>query len=160
MTEPGEHGAIRWEAMRVALMVQRLPALIADDGQPLIVRQAALDSFYVNLRTLIEFLKVPRPKQAHAPDISADNITPGWQPSISDEQAKRLFGDWDGVSKHLVHFSAVRTDQIPKAAADIHRAADDALAVWDQLAEANEGHGFLLRTALLPDVDLEVFLDP
>jgi hypothetical protein len=119
------------EATRIAAMVDRLPPKIFSGRNSGIVQQAALDSFYVNVRLLIEFLEV-RPAIG---DVSASKTLPGWSTSfLTATDRKQLVGYHKDTSKHVVHFSRKRTNQLTVNTAGIRQVVDAVLAVWDEFA--------------------------
>jgi hypothetical protein len=116
-------------------MVAQLPAVITDPQYPAVVRQAALDSFYVHVRTLIEYLEVPKPPQSspRPPDFKASGYVQGWTPPTDTARNARLNDYWTDASKHVVHFSQVRPLEGEKTDVEIRAIADDVLAVWQDL---------------------------
>ncbi|MGV0875182.1 AAA family ATPase [Mycolicibacterium sp. XJ879] len=131
-------GEVRMEAARTAAMVAQLPAVISDRQFPYIVRQAALDSFYMHVRTLIEYLEIPRtksPKHQQPPqDFKASSVVAAWTAPTDAIRNTRLNDYWTDASKHFVHFSQLRPEQTEKTQAEIHAIADDVLEVWNELA--------------------------
>jgi hypothetical protein len=119
-------------------MVGQLPSRVADlDDQ--IVANACLESFFVHVRLLAEFL-IRRPP---AKDFSALDFL--W-PVPTTPEAKRLADQWWNVaSKHVVHFSRTR---VPDDIADVEvvqdvvgfmtEAARDAFAVAADFVAALE----------------------
>lgn len=131
------------EATRIAAMVDRLPPKIFSGRNSAILQQAALDSFYVNVRLLIEFLEV-RPAPG---DVSASKTLPHWPPpSLTTAERAKLERYHKDTSKHVVHFSTKRTNQIAVTPAGIREVKDGVLAVWDQFAIAS-AHPLVPRTA-------------
>jgi hypothetical protein len=102
--------------------------------------------FFVQVRTLIEFLGGVRPKNSL--DLSAqDTLTDiSWTPRLDDTLKTRLDDHWQMASRHLVHFSKNRVVAEsghyvePKTdRRDLEAIADDVLEVWDQYAtESND----------------------
>jgi len=86
-------------------MVHRLPAVIHDPNTPELLKQAALECFFVHVRTLIEFLGGVRPKNSL--DRSAqDTLTnTSWTPRLNAPLKARLNDHWQMASQHLLHFS-------------------------------------------------------
>jgi hypothetical protein len=147
---PGlSQNAIRFEARRIAEMVDRLPAVIWDMDNSELIRQAALECFFVHVRTLIEFLgiRAPDPRDRSARDTLANT---NWTPTLDAGLRARLDADWEMVSQHLVHFSKARVlDETGRAVVPstdrsaLERIANDVLAVWDQYA-TESNHNLLV----------------
>ncbi|MEB3065673.1 hypothetical protein [[Mycobacterium] zoologicum] len=134
---------IRREATRVAAIVHHPPDEIFSSTNSALQQQAALDAFYVGIRLLIEFLEV-RPANR---DQSASDTLPGWSIShMTQPEVGQLLAYHEDTSKHVVHFSTLRTNQIQVNEPDIRKVADDILAVWDEFARAS-AHPFVLRSA-------------
>lgn len=75
-----------------------------------VVRNACLESFFVNLRLCIEFIaRSPNDK-----DIHARMFLPDW--SFSDPELNRL---WDLASKHVAHLSFKRLDALPDSTDEV-----------------------------------------
>jgi hypothetical protein len=120
--------------------------VIHHPNTPELLKQAALECFFVHVRTLIEFLGGVRPKDSR--DWSAqDTLTnTSWTPRLDAPLKARLNDHWEMASQHLVHFSKKRVvDQSghyvePKTdRSDLDAIADDVLGVWDQYAtESND----------------------
>jgi hypothetical protein len=115
--------------------------VIVDTSQPVLIRQAAIESFYVNVRTLLEFFGVWQPKagqpKAGQPkkDSTAVDILPTWSHNLTPAAEARLLEHWLDASKHLVHFSKTkRTQEVRPTEAYIRAVADDVLVVWDRFA--------------------------
>jgi hypothetical protein len=132
--------AIRFEARRIAEMVDRLPAVIWDMNNSELIRQAALECFFVHVRTLIEFLGI-RPQDARDRSARDTLANTGWTPTLDAALKARLDADWETISQHLVHFSGSRvldeTGNVVVPSTDLaalQRVADDVLAIWDQYA--------------------------
>lgn len=140
---------IRREATRVAAIVHHLPDEIFSSTNSALQQQAALDAFYVAIRLLIEFLEV-RPANR---DQSASDTLPSWSVSqMTEAEIGLLLGYHDDASKHVMHFSTLRTNQIQVNEPDIRKVADEILAVWDEFARAS-AHPFVLRSAGLAGYD-------
>jgi len=128
-------------------MVHRLPAVIWEPNTPELLRQAALECFFVHVRTLIEFLGGVRPKDPRRRDRSAqDTLTNNnWTPNLTPAVKARLNDHWEKASQHLVHFSKSRVvDQTGQyvapgtARSDLEAIANDVLGVWDQYATESD----------------------
>lgn len=138
--------ATRIEASRIAQMVDLLPAAVHAPDTPGLMRQAAVECFFVHVRTLIEFLEVRptgdnRDRSARDTRLDAKGRPTNWRPTLDPALAARLKDDWDTTSAHLVHFSKRRVfDEqghfvpVSTELADLEAIADDVLAVWDQYA--------------------------
>lgn len=126
------------EAARVAFLINVLPPLAYDPALPLIVQGACLESFFVHVRAMIEFLEVkPTGRKS---DYSASTLVADWSPS-TDPRNQRLVEYWETASQHLMHFSRKRVKQesgiweSPDVEpANLAAMADDVLAVWDEFA--------------------------
>jgi hypothetical protein len=151
---PSDINKIRREATRIAAMVDRLPVKIFKANNSAMLQQAALDSFYVNVRLLVEFLEVePASRDASAAD-TLPKIYPPWRPTLGRPERNRLRAYHNDTSKHVVHFSWLRRNEIAVNRAGIRQIATDVLAVWDQFAIAT-AHPLVPRTANLKHVNLE-----
>jgi hypothetical protein len=147
---------IRREATRIAAMVDRLPTKIFKNNNSAMLRQASLDSFYVNVRLLIEFLEVQPDRRDSSAADTLLNISPSWRPSLTAAERKRLVRYKEDASKHVVHFSkTLRTNEIQVNRPGIRQVATDVLAVWDQFAIAS-AHSLVPRTADLKYWNLEL----
>ena len=100
--------ATQFEARRLAEMVDQLPAVILDMDNSELIRQAALECFFVHVRQLIEFLGIrpPDPRDRSARDTFTNT---NWPPTFDAALRARLDADWEMVSQHLVHFSSMWT---------------------------------------------------
>ena len=101
---PNYKQASQFEARRLAEMVDQLPAVILDMDNSELIRQAALECFFVHVRTPIEFLGIrpPDPRDRSARDTFTNT---NWPPTFDAALRARLDADWEMVSQHLVHFS-------------------------------------------------------
>jgi hypothetical protein len=141
------------EATRIAAMVDRLPPKIFSRSNSVVVQQAALDSFYVNVRLLIEFLEVRADKRDASAADTLPGVSPPWTPTLTAAEKTALLGYHDDTSKHVVHFSIQRTHQIQVTKDGIQTIADDVLAVWDQFAIAS-AHPLVARRADLKKIEM------
>lgn len=137
---PSERTARILEAGRVAAMVDALLDAIYAGDLSALVQQACLESFFVHVRGLLEFLQIKAagPKR----DFSASDVLVSWKPQTEQVSKEKLLGYWKIASSQLMHFSRNRVKQegVPPVAVDTsHEAlraiADDVLVVWDQLAK-------------------------
>jgi hypothetical protein len=144
---PNYKQATQFEATRLAEMVDELPAVILDTDNSELIRQAALECFFVHVRTLIEFLGIrsPDPRDRSARDTLANT---NWTPTLDAALRARLETDWEMISQHLVHFSKARVvDEAGKVVlpgtdrSSLERIANDVLAVWDQYATESDDLG-------------------
>jgi hypothetical protein len=137
---PSWIASLAMEAAKTAETIEKLPAVrYPDDGVIVpLLQQAGVESFFVNVRGLIEFLAI-RPATR---DRAASDLLPSWTPVVDAPTHARLEQCWLTASQHLMHFGQVRTKQedgtvtvvdVEKAA--LEAIADDVLAVWDQFAE-------------------------
>jgi hypothetical protein len=121
-------------------MAEKLPAVCyPDDGVIVpLLQEAGVQSYFVNVRSLIEFLGIkPAPR-----DRKASDLLPNWAPSVDQAAKTRLLQHWRTATKHLVHFGQVRTKQedgtvevVNVEKADLQTIADDVLALWDEFAD-------------------------
>lgn len=133
-------------------MVDRLPERIFNESDALI-QQAALDSFFVNLRLLLEFLEAcPQPR-----DKSASNTLGGktvWPTAFLTPGKKRTLRKYyRETSKHVVHFSSKRTEQITATRRKVRAMSRTVLALWDEFAKVS-ANPFVPRAADLKKVEL------
>lgn len=137
---PSWNTALAIEAAKTAEMVEKLPAVCyPDDGVIVpLLQEAGVQSFFVNVRSLLEFLRI-HPAEG---DRSARDLLPRWTPSVDPATRTRLEQHWRTATKHLVHFGQVRTKQedgtvevvnLQKAA--LQTIAGDVLGLWDEFAE-------------------------
>lgn len=89
-------------------MIAELPRYVQDPRVSYGLQVAAVDSFFVHQRLLIEFL-VRRQAQN---DIHRDDYTTGFSlQTIDPGLAAKLDGEWELASRHVVHFSDYRVPQ-------------------------------------------------
>lgn len=122
----------------MAFLINVLPPLAYDRTLPVIVQGACLESLFVHVRAMIEFLEVK--PTGHTSDYSASTLVADWSPS-TDPRNQRLVKNWETASQHLMHFSRKRVKQESDIweSPDVEPAAlaamaDDLLAVWDEFA--------------------------
>lgn len=134
--EPSEINRVRATAAGLCAKVKVLPDHIfaCPPGYPGVVRSALVDSFFVSVRTLLEFLLIHPPRKT---DFTAARIKTGWTPQLTPTQSADLNAHWEAVSKHLVHFSAQRAEAVQVDEALVRALATDVLSVWDQFAAAS-----------------------
>ena len=117
-------------------MVEKLPAVCyPDDGAIVpLLQEAGVQSFFVNVRSLIEFLGIIKPAKE---DRSASDLLPNWTPPEDDEARRtRLVQHWRTASQHLMHFGQARTKRedgtvevVNVEKADLQAIADDVLGL-------------------------------
>ena len=132
--------ALAIEAAKTAEMVEKLPAVCyPHDGiiVPLL-QEAGVQSFLVNVRSLIEFLGI----KPAARDRSASDLLPNWTPPVDQATRTRLEQHWTTPSQHLMHFGKPRTKKedgtvevVSVEKADLEAIANDVLDLWDEFAE-------------------------
>lgn len=129
------------EARRVAEMIEKLPAVCYANGTVPLLQQAGVECFFVHVRSMVEFLGI----HTDSRDRSAKDILASWSPpgeSGPDVATwPKLNDHWVTASKHVMHFSQLRTKQdngtqvrVPVEQADLEAIANDVLALWDQFA--------------------------
>ncbi|MFB7424717.1 hypothetical protein ACFC0K_15740 [Streptomyces hydrogenans] len=111
--------------------------LTKDEALPGVLRVACIESFWVNVRLLTEYLVK---FTTHADDIHVHDLVPNWEEPVG-EVADRLKKDWITASKHVMHFSKQRTpedlaDITPVSNEDHERIARDLRTVYDQFCQA------------------------
>ncbi|MER8233643.1 hypothetical protein [Streptomyces sp. NPDC094049] len=116
--------------------------LAATNGIPGVVRVACIESFWVNVRLLVEFLvKLPNdPRNANA-----RTLVPDWQKPTGG-LADRLLKDWLTASANVMHFD--KKERAPKDLADVtpmsdedyQRIARDVRTVYEQFCKAADAH--------------------
>jgi hypothetical protein len=126
-------------------MIEKLPAVCYANGVVPLLQQAGVECFFVHVRSMIEFLGI----KTDSRDRSAKDILPSWSPPTQGgpEAATwtKLYDHWETASKHVMHFSQLRTKQdngtqvsVPAEQADLEAIADDVFIVWDRFAEEVE----------------------
>ena len=129
----------------MAEMIEKFPAvLFPDEGPrpPLLLWQAGIESFLINVRTMVEFLGI-RPPSQFPTDFSAKDVLPTWSPptQTGDDAATwtRLNDHWDTASKSVMHLTdfSVQSDVVPTRQL-LEEIADDVLTLWERFAEQAE----------------------
>jgi hypothetical protein len=87
-----------------ARMVDQLVPYTEDPNYPAIVQNACLESFFVNVRLLAEFLQG---KGRERSDFWATALLSSWTPE-DGQLDERLDQWWDLASKHVIHFGMPR----------------------------------------------------
>ncbi|WP_432079674.1 hypothetical protein [Streptomyces sp. YPW6] len=112
-------------------------SLVAGKDIPGVLRVACIESFWVNVRLLVEFLV----KLTHdSRNADARALVPDWQKPTGDT-ADRLLKDWNTASAHVMHFANERApedlaDIDPITDEDLKRVARDVRTVYDQFCQA------------------------
>lgn len=114
-------------------MVSDLPPLIAANDLPPVAQTACLESFFMNVRLMADFLV----RRTDARDFGAVTLVPKWVPTPADA-ANRLKEKWWPLASQLVaHFSMDRIQADPSrpvdyagSAEDLEAMRADVLAVW------------------------------
>ncbi len=136
----------------MAEMIEKLPALVFPDEGPkplLLLWQAGIESFFVNVRALVEFLGI-RGLSRFPTDCSATDILPTWSPPTNTGADAatwtKLNDHWETASKSVMHLTdfRVQSDVVPTQEM-LDEMADDVLALWERFAEQVEAHPFLWR---------------
>ncbi|MFE0640121.1 hypothetical protein [Streptomyces sp. NPDC058877] len=109
------------------------------DGKdmPGVLRVACIESFWVNVRLLVEYLVK---FTTHPGNTDARALVSDWQKPTGDV-ADRLIGDWNTASAHVMHFGKVRTpedlaDIVLVSDEDYERIASDLRTVYDEFCRA------------------------
>jgi hypothetical protein len=138
---PSPPASLAMEARRVAEMIEKLPAVCYANGTVPLLQQAGVECFFVHVRGMVEFLGI----HTDSRDRSAKDILASWSPpSSSGPDAStwtKLNDHWVTASKHVMHFSQLRTKQdngtqvrVPVEQADLEAIANDVLALWDRFS--------------------------
>jgi hypothetical protein len=146
--------ALALEATKVAEMIEKLPTICyPKDGAIVpLLQQAGVESFFVNVRCLLEFLGIhPAERDRSARDL----LGSGWKPPVDKPTQDRLHEHWRIATQHTVHFGQVRTkakdgtvETVPVERADLEAIADDVLTLWDKfVAEINKA-GLMYKSTL------------
>ncbi|MER6914336.1 hypothetical protein ABT354_21915 [Streptomyces sp. NPDC000594] len=111
--------------------IERLAPLLPDVvGVADAVRVACIESFWVNVRLLAEFLV----KGTDVRDWQAQDFAPGWTPA-DREADTRMREAWTLASQHVMHLSKARTpehlaDIEPVVAEDYQKIAQDCHVIY------------------------------
>lgn len=149
------------EARRVAEMIEKLPAACYASGVAPLMQQAGVECFFVHVRAMVEFLGI----NTDTRDRSAKDILSSWSPPLKTgpEAATwaKLNDHWVTASKHVMHFSQLRTKQddgtqvrIGVEQADLEAIADDVLVLWDQFAD-DVAQANLMSSLQMPKRELQ-----
>ncbi|MGW2936102.1 hypothetical protein ACWDA7_30590 [Streptomyces sp. NPDC001156] len=126
-----ERRALDFVHSAVDQIEQLVPLLPYGHGLDGVLRVACIESFFVNVRLVAEFLtKGLDPKDWRAPDF-----VPGFT-SQDTAAIDRLNDAWMLASRHVMHLSTKRTPDLadiePVTAEQIQRMARDCRAVYDE----------------------------
>ncbi|MGN2638923.1 hypothetical protein ACTD5D_22725 [Nocardia takedensis] len=124
------------QSRRAAQMVADLPEVLGVVGMGPLLREAAVESFHIQARELLEFLLLRvHPTGA----VCATDISPTWTPSLGSNQALRLQDYHDTAQQYLSRLwsQSARTEtatagEVAAESAQFQTIADRVLAVWDQ----------------------------
>jgi hypothetical protein len=127
----------RLQACTMAEMMAKLPDAIHAPGTSMLLAQAGIQSFFVNARTLIEFLEIK--PSSHHNDLSASDTLPAgtkWMPTTDAALKSRLKAHWVIASQRMVHFTKMRVPdgtgkfvRVETGLPDLKAIADDVLTV-------------------------------
>ena len=98
---------IKMVASHTAAMVEGLPRDCFALGIPKAVQYAAIEGFYVNVRSLIEFLGVKGIRRRRD-GVFADKIVTAWKPVSDQATVAKLKKHWVAASTHAAHFTRGR----------------------------------------------------
>ncbi|MEU9857501.1 hypothetical protein [Streptomyces sp. NPDC047974] len=119
--------------------VERLAPLLPDESELSgAVRAACIESFWVNVRLLAEFLV----KGTDSRDWRSGDFVSGWS-SVDLEAKKRLLDAWTLASRHVMHLSKDRTpphlpDVAPVSDELYMQVARDCRTIYDEFDAARE----------------------
>jgi hypothetical protein len=125
----------------MAEMIEKLPAVLFPDdgpGPPLLLWQAGVESFLINVRTMVEFLEI-RPPSRFSTDFSAKDLLPTWSPPTQANDAAawtKLNDHWETASKSVMHLTdfSVQSEHVATRQL-LDQMADDVLTVWERFAK-------------------------
>jgi hypothetical protein len=121
-------------------MVSRLPDAIHRPDLDGVVQVACLESFFVNVRLLAEFLVVPHPDRGAPKDFKAWDLTANWSPTPANA-VERLRNHWLLASQQVVHFSLSRIqdpnqpEHVDTSLQGLAQIRSDVTAVYDAWLE-------------------------
>lgn len=84
-------------------MLAELPSHIEDPGLPVVVRAACMESYFINLRLVFEFLS----GKYHENEIRAYDFLPGWKPA-KDEKFEIFRRKYGFASEQVAHLAKKR----------------------------------------------------
>jgi hypothetical protein len=127
---PPERRALQFIDFAVDQVEELAPMLPQGDGLDDVVRAACMESFWVNVRLLAEFLT----RNAGFKDWRARDFVSDWA-STDEAVTARLEQAWVLASRHVMHLSKDRTPDLddvdPVTAEQIQQIAQDCRAVYD-----------------------------
>ena len=137
-------------------MIAELPRYIQDPRVSTGLQVAAVDSFFVHERLLIEFF-VRRKAQN---DIHRDDYTTGFSlQTIDPSLAAKLNGAWELASQHVVHFSDDRVPQEGSPEVRYMTSADLVARAADIFTTANLFQKYLSSSQSIYTGDFKQLLD-
>ncbi len=127
------------QSRRAAQMVAGLPGVLGVEGVGPLLREAAVESFHIQARELLEFLLL----RAHLTGaVCATDISPAWVPALGGDQVRGLATYRDSADVYLSRLwsEPTRTEmatavEVAVESAHFQKIADRVLAVWDQYAD-------------------------
>lgn len=124
-------------------MVATLPALYADQCLPGPARHACMDSFFLNLRALIEFAAR---KQDNRDIHRSDFLTGEASGAVPADTAQKLNEAWELASQQIAHLSKKRVvgttgEFEPVTADDMRRLAEAVFGAFDSFRAALRSEG-------------------
>ncbi|MFI8516790.1 hypothetical protein ACIGEZ_02990 [Streptomyces sp. NPDC085481] len=127
-----EKRALAFVAFAVEQTEYLAPLLPEGAGLSGAVRVAVIESFWVNVRLLAEFLV----KGTGSRDWQARDFAPGWT-ATNAEARTRLSEAWVTASRHVMHLSKDRTpaqlNAVEPVSAELYRqVAEDCREVYDE----------------------------
>ncbi|MFK0106419.1 hypothetical protein [Streptomyces sp. NPDC091217] len=126
-----ERRALSFVDFAVCQVEELAPLLPNGDGLDGVIRAACMESFWVNVRLLAEFLT----RDAGSRDWRARDFVPGFA-SQDTAAIDRLSEAWALASRHVMHLSKDRTPDLddvePVTVEQIQRIASDCRAVYNQ----------------------------
>src|SRR5438552_5069628 len=88
-------------------MIAELPPYTADDSLPPVLKAAAFESFFVNMRLLLEFLV----RRREVRNIHRHDYLPDWEPEPSANIRQMRTYDYRFVCEQVAHLSKARIAQ-------------------------------------------------
>jgi hypothetical protein len=153
---PSPEVSLATEAARVAEMIEKLPTICHTAGNVPLLQQAGVECFFVHVRSIIEFLGI---RPAKSGDRSAVDLLGAWSPPTDNgpraAQWQTLNDHWLTASKHVMHFSEVRTKQengtyisVRVELPDLEAIADDVLTLWDEFSDQVAAADLMVKWAI------------
>ncbi|MFG3294493.1 hypothetical protein ACGF3G_37535 [Streptomyces sp. NPDC048179] len=137
---PDKRRAFDYVSFAVEQVEQLAPLLPDNPSLEGVVRAACIESFWVNVRLLAEFLV----RGTDARDWQVQDFAPGWV-ATDASAAERLRSAWALSSQHVMHLSKTRTpenltDVEPVSAELYQQVARDCGMVYEDLNEFMDKH--------------------